>query len=124
VFMTASALVFLTLSHALAAALTNDAAVIAVAVPLVHVAAIFQLSDGLQATAAGTLRGAGDPHAPLVANLIGHWAIGLPVCVALGCGATRGVTGLWWGLSLGLTAVATGLIGRFLQLSSRPIVRV
>ena len=124
VFMLAAALVFFTCAPWLAAALTNDASVLAVAIPLLHVAAIFQLSDGLQATAAGALRGAGDPHAPLYANLVGHWVIGLPVAVALGFFAHQGAVGLWWGLSLGLTAVAVGLIGRFLWLSARPIRRV
>ena len=123
-FMTASAFVFFTCAPWLAGALTNDVSVLAVAVPLVHVAAIFQLSDGLQATAAGALRGAGDAHAPLYANLVGHWVIGLPVAVGLGFFAHQGATGLWWGLSLGLTAVAVGLIGRFLWLSARPIRRV
>ena len=50
--------------------------------------------------------------------------IGLPVAVALGFFAHQGAVGLWWGLSLGLTAVAVGLIGRFLWLSARPIRRV
>ena len=124
VFMTASALAFFAFAPELAEALTNDPSVLAVAIPLVHVAAIFQLSDGLQATAAGALRGAGDPHAPLYANLVGHWVLGLPVAVALGFYAHQGAVGLWWGLSLGLTAVAIGLIARFLWLSSRPIRRV
>ena len=124
VFMTASALAFFAFAPELAEALTNDPSVLAVAIPLVHVAAIFRLSDGLQATAAGALRGAGDPHAPLYANLVGHWVLGLPVAVALGFYAHEGAVGLWWGLSLGLTAVAIGLIARFLWLSSRPIRRV
>ena len=123
-FMSLSALLFLLSPRLLASVLTDDAAVIAAAVPLIHVAAIFQISDGLQATASGALRGAGDAHAPLWANLVGHWAIGLPVAVALGFGAHLGATGLWWGLSLGLTMVALGLIARFVRLSSRPILRV
>ena len=124
VFMTTAALGFFAFAPELVAALTNDASVLAVAVPLVHVAAIFQISDGLQSTAAGALRGAGDPHAPLYANLVGHWIIGLPVAVVLGFVARQGAVGLWWGLSLGLTAVAVALIGRFLWLSARPIRRV
>ena len=123
-FMLASAVTFFAFAPELAAALTNDRTVLAVAIPLVHVAAIFQISDGLQATAAGALRGAGDPHAPLYANLVGHWVIGLPVAVVLGFTLHQGAVGLWWGLSLGLTAVAVGLIGRFLWLTSRPIRRV
>lgn len=123
-FMTTAALAFFAFAPELASALTNDASVLAVAVPLLHVAAIFQVSDGLQSTAAGALRGAGDAHAPLYANLVGHWLVGLPVAIALGFVAHRGAVGLWWGLSLGLTVVALTLIGRFLWLSARPIRRV
>ncbi len=123
-FMALAAAAFNLFAPTLAGALTDDASVLAVAIPLVHVAAIFQLSDGLQATAAGALRGAGDPHAPLYANLVGHWLIGLPVAVALGFRAHQGATGLWWGLSLGLTAVAVGLIARFVWLTARPVARV
>ena len=123
-FMSLSALAFLFGGGLLARALTDDAAVIATAMPILYIAALFQVSDGLQATAAGALRGAGDPHAPLYANLIGHWAVALPVGVTLGFGLHRGIAGLWWGLSLGLTLVALGLIVRFLRLSSRPIRRV
>lgn len=123
-FMSLSALVFLVAGGALARALTDDPAVVATAIPLLYVVALFQVSDGLQATAAGALRGAGDPHAPLYANLVGHWVVALPVAVVLGFRTQRGVVGLWWGLSLGLTLVALGLIARFLQLSSRPITRV
>ncbi|MDB4967052.1 MAG: Multi antimicrobial extrusion protein [Myxococcales bacterium] len=123
-FMSLWALVFVMLAPWLAAALTNDKAVIAVAVPLLHVAAVFQISDGLQATAAGALRGAGDPHAPLWWNIVGHWTVGLPVAIALGFWARRGATGLWWGLSLGLTVVAVALIARFVRVSGAPIRRV
>jgi MATE family multidrug resistance protein len=122
--MTFSAVMFLTFAPWLAAALTDDPAVIALAVPLLHVAAIFQISDGLQATASGALRGAGDPHAPLWWNIVAHWTIGLPVAILFGFYFHYGAVGLWWGLSLGLTVVAAALITRFLRLSSRPISRV
>lgn len=123
-FMSGSALTFLAFGEPLARSLTDDPSVVLAALPIVHIAALFQISDGLQATAAGALRGAGDPHAPLYANLAGHWVVALPVAVALGFGAHMGAPGLWWGLSLGLTVVAGGLIVRFLQISARPIARV
>jgi MATE family multidrug resistance protein len=123
-FMSFSAVMFLLFAPYLAAALTDDPAVIAVAVPLLHVAALFQISDGLQATASGALRGAGDPHAPLWWNIVAHWTVGLPVAILFGFRFHYGAVGLWWGLSLGLTVVAVALIGRFLRLSARPIRRV
>ena len=85
---------------------------------------VFQLSDGTQSTTAGALRGAGDTRFPLLANLVGHYLVGLPIALALGFGCDLGATGLWWGLSAGLTAVAIGLLARFLVLTRGTIERV
>jgi MATE family multidrug resistance protein len=123
-FMATSLATFLLFPHALARILTNDPEVIAAALPLIGIAAIFQLSDGTQVTAAGALRGAGDARVPLVVNLAGYYLVGLPVAVALGMGAAMGARGLWWGLVAGLTAVAIALTVRFLVVTSRPITRV
>jgi MATE family multidrug resistance protein len=123
-FMAGAALLFFAAPAALARILTNDAGVIAQAVPLVLIAALFQISDGIQSVGAGVLRGAGDNLVPLFANLVGHYAIGLPVAIALGFGLGMGPSGLWWGLLAGLTAVAIGLFARFERLSSRPILTI
>jgi MATE family multidrug resistance protein len=114
-------LVFVLFPAALASILTEDAAVIRAAVPLLLVAAVFQVSDGLQAVGAGVLRGAGDTRFPFLANVFGHYAVGLPVGMALGMWLGQGVIGLWWGLCTGLTAVAATLTVRFLRLSRKTI---
>src|SRR5262249_29697417 len=49
--------VFLIAPGALAAAFTDQPAVVAQAIPLLQIAAVFQLSDGTQAIGAGALRG-------------------------------------------------------------------
>jgi MATE family multidrug resistance protein len=103
---------FVAAPAAIASAYTSDAVVIAATVPLLQIAALFQLSDGTQAIAAGALRGLGDTRATLVANLVGHYAVGLPVVIALGFGAELGAPGMWWGLSAGLTATAIVLVVR------------
>jgi MATE family multidrug resistance protein len=123
-FMAFSATAFLAAPRGLAWLLTNDATVIAATVPLVRIAAFFQLSDGLQVTGAGALRGAGDTRAAFWANLAGHYGVGLPVALLLGFGLRWGAVGLWWGLSAGLTATAVALVARFLVLSRKPIARV
>jgi MATE family multidrug resistance protein len=60
--------------------------------------------------ATGVLRGTGDTRTPMIANLAGHWLLGLPtgfvLCFRLGCG----VVGLWIGLSIGLIAMAGTLL--------------
>jgi len=104
--------------------ITDQANVIAAALPLMLVAAVFQLSDGVQAVGAGVLRGAGDTRYAFVANVVGHWGVGLPIALLLGFTAHLGIVGLWWGLCVGLTVVAVLLFLRFEKLSRgeiRPI---
>jgi MATE family multidrug resistance protein len=120
-FMGLAALSFWLIPEQLALLLSNRADVIAASIPLLAVAAVFQISDGVQGVGAGVLRGAGDTRFAFVANVVGHYAIGLPIAVTLGLVLGHGVTGLWWGLCAGLTAVAVALLSRFLQLSSRDI---
>lgn len=82
---------------------------------------MFQISDGIQAVGAGVLRGAGDTRFVFLANLAGHYAIGLPASIALCFALGWGVVGLWWGLCTGLSAVAVGLFARFWFLSQRAL---
>jgi MATE family multidrug resistance protein len=104
--------------------LTSDADVVPVGAALLSVAALFQVSDGIQAVALGALRGAGDTRVGLVANLVGYYLLGLPVAYYWGVVRGGGVIGLWWGLSAGLTGVAMGLTYRFHRISRRHLVRV
>lgn len=115
-------LAFLLVPGPLASLLTNDAETIARAAPLLAVAALFSVSDGVQAVGAGILRGAGDTRFAFLANLVGHWLISLPLALLLS--ARLGVSGLWLGLSAGLTVVAFALGIRFRRLTSRPIQRL
>ncbi len=120
-WMSTSALVFILVPRALARAMTPDEAVIEVTVALLGVAAVFQISDGLQAVGSGVLRGTGDTRFSFVANVVGHWVVGAPVALYCGVQLKMGVVGLWWGLSAGLTAVAIALVVRFLVKTKRPV---
>jgi MATE family multidrug resistance protein len=122
--MLIGACIFAIEPRAVARLLTDQPTVIAAAVPLLLVAAVFQLSDGLQAVAAGILRGAGDTRFSLIANLVGHWLVGLPIALYLGFTRKMGIVGLWWGLCAGLTAVAALLVARFERLSRREIAPI
>lgn len=115
--MATGAVVFLLFSTELASTFTDRPEVLAMAVPLLGIAALFQLSDGVQAVAAGALRGAGDTRSTMWANLLGHYAIGLPISLALGFGLGLGARGLWWGLSAGLTVTALILVYRFVRVT-------
>jgi MATE family multidrug resistance protein len=121
-FMGTNALLLSLFSRAIASAMTDQQEVLEMTAKLLVVAGAFQLSDGIQGVGAGVLRGAGDTMFTFVANLVGHYLIGLPITLMLGLWGHLGVRGIWWGLSAGLTVVAVSLFARFWRLSSREIV--
>jgi MATE family multidrug resistance protein len=111
-FMTASAVALLTVPDLLAAIYTDDASVAALAATLIPIAGVFQVSDGIQVVSIGILRGLGDTRTPMLVNVLGFWLIGLPVSAVLGFRTSAGASGLWWGLTAGLTLVAAVLLLR------------
>lgn len=110
--MCVTAVLFLTLPGPLARLYSADAAVVATAALLLPIAGIFQVFDGLQVVSAGVLRGVGDTRIPMIMNLIGFWVVGLPVSALLAFKADLGPQGIWWGLALGIGAVAVLLLAR------------
>jgi MATE family multidrug resistance protein len=110
--MSCTALVFLSLPHALARLYTLDPGVVAVAAALIPLAGVFQVFDGLQVVAGGILRGLGETRVAMMVNVLGYWLLGLPVSYLLGFRAGWGPVGLWWGLVVGLGVVATALLTR------------
>lgn len=117
--MSVFAAMYLLIPSVLAQLFTSDPIVLAASITLLQIAALFQLSDGTQAIAGGALRGLGDTRATFVANLIGHYAIGLPLVIGLAFGLGWNAPGMWVGLSAGLTATALLLVMRFLRSTSR-----
>lgn len=96
---------------------TDDLEVAGVAISLLFMAAVFQISDGLQVGAFGALRGLKDTRVPMIVNFISYWLIGFPTGYILGIHLGYGPEGLWIGLICGLT-VAAGLHNfRFNKLS-------
>lgn len=85
---------------------TPDAAVVALAATLLPVVAAFELFDGLQVVASGVLRGMGRTRPAALFNLVGYYALGLPLAAWLGHRERLGLVGIWWGLALGLAVVA------------------
>ena len=116
--------IFLAMPRLLASAYVSEPGVVALAASLIPLAGVFQLFDGVQAVAGGALRGAADTRAAMVANIMGFWAVGLPLGLFLAFRMGMGPAGLWWGLVAGLAAVAAVLVVRLYVRFGGPLARV
>ncbi len=123
-FMMVTALLFLVFPGPLGRLYTGDPAVLALTSLLIPIAGVFQVFDGLQAVAAGVLRGAGDTRVPALLNLAGFWVVGLPLSLLLAFPLGMGPTGVWWGLAAGLLSVAVLLLIRVGVRMGRGLERV
>lgn len=80
------------------AGFSGDPSLVAVAVRLLHVAAVFQVADGLNVVARGTLRGVGDVRLPAVVGVVTSWVFTPPLTWLLGYRMGLGALGGWLGL--------------------------
>lgn len=87
-----------------------EAAVIAAAITLLRIAALFEIFDGFQIVATGALRGLGDTRTPAYAHLAGYWLFGMPVAWLLCFHYGWGVSGIWVGLTTALILIGTILV--------------
>jgi multidrug resistance protein, MATE family len=109
-FMACAAVVFLTVPRQILNVFTHNADVISLGTRLLAVAACFQLFDGIQTVTTGALRGLGETRIPMLVNLCGYWAIGLPIGYVLCFNLHQGAYGLWWGLTIALILIALILL--------------
>ncbi|GGK06275.1 MATE family efflux transporter [Pseudomonas matsuisoli] len=102
---------------------TTDPALLALAASLIAYAALYQISDAIQVTAAGALRGYQDTRITMLITLLAYWVVGLPMGYGLGLtewmGPPSGPAGFWLGLLAGLTCAATMLGVRLHRVSRR-----
>lgn len=91
----------------------NVATVVAYAVPLLGMAALFQLVDSIQVVAAGNLRGLQDTRMPLVIASLSYWIVGIGIAYVLAFPLGLGGVGVWGGLAAGLASAAILLTLRF-----------
>ncbi|MNQ21449.1 Multidrug resistance protein NorM [compost metagenome] len=95
--------------------------VIGIASKLLLIAAIFQISDGIQVVVLGALRGLQDVKVPMYITFVAYWVIGFPISYYLGEYTELKAQGVWIGLLAGLTAAAICLYIRFHYLTKRLI---
>ncbi len=112
-----AAIVFIAAGRVLAETMSDDPAVVDLAVTLFFIVALLQVADGVQGTALGALRGMSDMNLPTIITLTAYWPLALPASYALGFLFDLGAVGVWIGYTLGLVVAAVALPLRFWALT-------
>ncbi|HUJ02038.1 MAG TPA: MATE family efflux transporter [Rhizomicrobium sp.] len=122
-FMSLTSIVIWTFPNQIAGLYFANAAanadVIALAVIFLHVAAVFQIADGLQVVGALSLRGLKDARAPMWIAGASYWIAGFPVCLWLAFDWHMKGLGIWIGLAFALLVAAVAMCWRFYYLARR-----
>ena len=92
---------------------SSDPEVLQYTAVLMVAAGIFQMPDGMQATALGALRGIKDVNIPTVVAFFAYWVIAVPLGYVLGIQFDQGPLGVWIGLTAGLVIASIALYWRF-----------
>jgi len=122
-FMILAGIAFFAVPHPLIELYTSDPRVLAVGPTLLMIAAAFQVFDGIQTISTGALRGLGETRAPMLANFLGYWIIGLPIGLILCFPLKHGIYGMWTGLTLALIVISVILLHRWRRDSTRITLR-
>lgn len=102
--------------------LNDTSEVVYIASQLLLVAAVFQISDGLQVVVLGALRGIQDVKIPMYITFVAYWIVGFPISIYLGLYTELKAVGIWIGLLAGLTVAAIFLYLRFEKLTKKMLL--
>jgi multidrug resistance protein, MATE family len=94
----------------------NDS-VVALALPMLLVASLVQVVDGMQRVSTGALYGLQDTRRPMVLSGLAFWGVGLTIGYCLGFPLGLGGVGLWIGQSAGVTTACLIFVSRFHRLT-------
>ncbi len=101
--------------------LSNTIEVVKIASTLLLIAAVFQISDGIQVVVLGALRGLQDVKVPTLLIFISYWLIGFPISFYLGLYTEYKSSGVWIGLLVSLSVAAVLLFLRFNYITKKLI---
>lgn len=112
-FMSFTALMYFIIPELLIGLFTTDLVLVEACKKLLFFAAIFQIPDGIQITMLGLLRGMGVTKQPMVMTFIANWLIALPLGIYFAFSLSMQASGLWLGLTIGLTLMSMALASLF-----------
>ena len=118
IWMVAVTITLILLGGRIAAALSDDSGVVALATAMFVIVALIQVADGVQSTTLGALRGIMDFVWPTRLTLLSYWLFALPLAAVLGFWAGLGPLGVWAGYGIGIALVAIILPWRLWRLTA------
>ncbi|WP_409369525.1 MATE family efflux transporter [Lysinibacillus sp. 38-6] len=118
-----SACILYLLREQIATMYSSDRLVLQYAQQFLVYAAIFQLSDSIQAPVQGALRGYKDVTITFIMAIISYWIIGLPTGFLLANYTDLGPVSYWIGLVAGLSAGAITLLIRLLLVQRKYVLQ-
>lgn len=101
---------------------TTDGQIIGLATQFFIYAALFQLSDAIQAPVQGALRGYKDVNMTFVMAIVSYWVLGLPIGYVMATFTELGPYGYWVGLIAGLTVGAITLTLRLIYIQKKKFI--
>lgn len=118
-FSTVAITVLLIFREQIASLYSTDVQIIGLATQFLIYAALFQLSDAVQAPVQGALRGYKDVNMTFIMAIVSYWVLGLPVGFLMAKFTDLGPFGYWVGLIAGLTIGAIALTIRLLHIQKK-----
>jgi MATE family multidrug resistance protein len=117
IFMGISSLILLVFRDQIIKLYTDDPVVTGIALSLLLVAAIFQVADGVQISAAAALRAFKDTRFPMVINIFAFWLVAFPLAYLATVTYKLPANQIWVAFIAGLGVAAVLLTWRFSRLS-------
>ena len=110
-----NALIFIIFNKQIAGLYGVEADVMPLILPLFLLAAVFQVSDGIQAAAMSLLRGIKDVLWASIISVFSYWVVSMPLSYYLGEVLKKEVYGVWTGFTVGLLVASILGVYRFYQ---------
>jgi len=109
-FMAICAVAFLTLPKFFVNIFTADAALVKICVPIIILAGLFQMFDGLQVSLGGVFKGLKKTKIVMLGNLWAYWLIGLPLGFLLAFKYKMYLFGCWVGTTISIFLLGITLL--------------
>lgn len=109
-FMTICAFSFIFFPEFFVKIFTNDPALIQICVPIMLLAGIFQIFDGLQVSLGGIFKGLKNTNIVMLGNFSAYWLIGLPLGFFLAFKHKMGLYPMWLGLTIAILTLGIMLL--------------